>query len=286
VRFEGYTAVDSANWAHAIFNTRNIVARNVTCIAGHDGIHPRVCENILIENCTFRTGDDCIGGFGNVNMLVRNCAFNTACSAMRLGGTNILVHSCRFYGPAEHVFRGSLSLEEKISGAPAKKAAGHRYNMLSVFTYFADTCFPIAEQPGNIVKRDCEAENVDRFLHYNFSGNEPWQKGRPLKDITFENVRARGIGMPLTAYAAEDEPLEIGILGCDIAFREDSAEKCFIRAHACRRIDMTGTRIAGCAGGALIKSWGGCGGLICDGLIHDADEVLTYPGEPFECRAI
>ena len=286
VTFEGYTTVDSANWAHAIFESRNITARNVTCIAGHDGIHPRLCDNVLIENCTFKTGDDCIGGFADTNMIVRNCVFNTACSAMRLGGTNILVHDCRFYGPAEYVFRGSLSLEEKISGAPARKTPGHRYNMLSVFTYFADTCLPIAEQPGNIVIRDCTVENVDRFLHYNFSGNELWQKGRPLADITFENVTASGIRMPLTAYALDVLPIRLAITGCRIGFSADAEEKCFIRTHAYERITLKNTSVSGCAGGALIKSWGGDGILETDGLTHDADEFLTHPDTDFFCRAI
>jgi len=69
--FEGYTVVDSANWAHNIYNSQNITAINVTVYGGHDGFDVRTCDNILIENCVFRTGDDCIAGFDNKNVKIR-----------------------------------------------------------------------------------------------------------------------------------------------------------------------------------------------------------------------
>ena len=41
VRLEGYTIRDSANWAHAIQNSKGISARNITVLAGHDGFDVR-----------------------------------------------------------------------------------------------------------------------------------------------------------------------------------------------------------------------------------------------------
>ena len=56
IYFEGYTVKDSANWAHAIFNTKNIEARKITVYGGHDGFDVRTCDNVLVEDCEFYTG--------------------------------------------------------------------------------------------------------------------------------------------------------------------------------------------------------------------------------------
>ncbi|UKI35527.1 MAG: hypothetical protein L6V93_15455 [Clostridiales bacterium] len=50
--------------------------------------------------------------------------------------------------------------------------------MLSAFTYYADIAFPIDTKPGNIIVRECEINFADRLFHYNYSGNETWQKER------------------------------------------------------------------------------------------------------------
>lgn len=105
------------------------------------------------------------------------------------------LQTAAFQAALDEIFRrGSLSLEEKISGAEAHRP--HRVNMLSVFTYYADFSVEIPEQPGNIVITDCTVENVDRFLHYNFSGNERWQAHRPLASVRFSGINATGIGLP------------------------------------------------------------------------------------------
>ena len=288
VHLQGYTVVDSANWAHAIFRCRNVDVENVTCIAGHDGVHVRSCDNVRVVNCDLRTGDDCVAGFDNLNVLVDSCQLNTACSALRFGGTNVLVQRCRIWGPAEHVFRGSLTDAEKESGAPARKEPGHRYNMLSVLTYFAAPSARIRLQPGNIVLRDCEIENVDRFLHYNFSGNEPWQKGRPLSNATFESICARGIRLPLTAYGETEAPFTLCIRDAHLAFAPDARPDCFLQAHACERIELRSVRIDGLQDAPLVKHWGEIGEVICQGLECAAGEnpQVVPAQEPFVCTAI
>ena len=111
--FKGYTVQNSSNWAHSLFYCENILAQTVTVLAGHDGIHLTVCKNIDIINSRFYTGDDCISGFANVNVTVRECELNSACSALRFGGTNVLVENCHMYGPCRYLFRGKLTKEEK-----------------------------------------------------------------------------------------------------------------------------------------------------------------------------
>lgn len=115
-------------------------------VAGHDGIHITGCDNVTIEDCVFETGDDCIAGIDNINVTARRCELNTACSGLRFGGTNALFEKCHFYGPAKYLFRGSLTPEEKRSGKPA--GGSHRYNMLSLMTYYADFMRDIRMEPG------------------------------------------------------------------------------------------------------------------------------------------
>lgn len=283
ISFKGYTVQNASNWAHNLFDCSNIIMENVRVSAGHDGAHFRGCENTVVQNCEFYTGDDCVAGFANVNFLLQNCTLNTACSGMRFGATNARVENCRFTGPAKYLFRGSLSAKEKRESAPSAtletdKTPGHRYNMLSAFTYFADHTRGIALQPGNIVISNCVIENNDRFLHYNFSGNEPWQKNRPLENITFENIRATGIKLPLNAYASPDVPLTLVMRNIEVSFAENTSPDSFIRAAHCRRIELENVRVAGFGGNALVKKWQTNGDIIlrnveCATLdIKDAEE--------------
>jgi len=229
VRFSGYTVRNSANWAHAVFDSENIHMDHITVYAGHDGAHFTTCRNISVEDCAFYTGDDCVAGMDLVNVHVRRCILNTACSAFRMGGTNVFIEDCRMYGPAAYLFRGSMKKEEKAACMPSlanpggitRDEAGHRFNMLSAFTYYADYTREIPVQPGNIVLKDCTIENADRLLHYNYSGNETWQINKPLRSIRMEGIRATGISLPLNAYGDKDIPLHLEIVHSDIAFRED-----------------------------------------------------------------
>lgn len=94
--------------------------------------------------------------------------------------------------------------------------------MLSAFTYYADFSMPIPEIPGNIIIKDCVFDGVDRFLHYNFSGNETWHRYRPMADNTFENIKATNIAMALNAYGREDSPLELTLKNVSFSIRRDA----------------------------------------------------------------
>ena len=118
IRFEGYLIRNTGNWAHIGYKSQNIRYKNIVVQGGHDGIHNSSCDDYVIEDCEFYTGDDCVAGFDNYNVVVRNCILNSACSGMRFGGADVLVEKCRFYGPAQYVFRGAMSLEDKIAGKP------------------------------------------------------------------------------------------------------------------------------------------------------------------------
>ena len=214
--FRGYTVRRSGNWAHNIRFGKGLRFENVAVEAGHDGIHLRVCDDVEISRCAFRTGDDAIAGFDNADVHVCDCDISSACSAFRFGGRRVLIERCRVHGPCAFPFRGSLDKKTKESGGDGGN--GGRRNMLSLFTYFSMKDYGIRQNAGEIVLRDVTVENADRFLQYNFSGNEVWSSGVPLTDIRFENVTATGVKMPLCAYGSEKVPLSLVLLNCRISF--------------------------------------------------------------------
>ena len=249
--FKGYTIQNTGNWAHRIADSADVVCEKLTILAGHDGVHITGCDRVRIADCTMKTGDDCVAGFDNQGVTVTGCLLNTACSGMRFGGTDVLVEKCTFRAPAEYGFRGSLTQEEKIAGV-ASKAPTARRNMLSVFTYYADGTHPVRIPGGNVVIRDCVAENTDRFLHYNY-GNEKWQIGKPLADIRFERVAARGLQLPLCAHGDRDLPVTLTLADCTFAFREPVKE--FVRGAFIRALDFRNVTIEGVKG-PLLRLWG------------------------------
>lgn len=287
VRFSGYTIRNTGNWAHCIFDSDGIVYSHVTVLAGHDGIHLTGCRNAIIENSEFYTGDDCVAGFANVNILIKDCVLNTACSGLRFGGTNVLAERCRFFGPARHFFRGSLTAEEKRNGAQPT-GAHHRTNMLSVLTYYADFSAKIPEQPENMILRDCTAENVDRFLHYNFSGNEKWQAHRPLRNLCVENVRAEGIVMPVTAYGSAELPFSLTMRNVSLSFAPGYEKMPAFWIANCERILLDRVTVRNRSEAPLIVSWSREPTLQTVNLDSDTlpDQQLVYTEEPFTCKPI
>lgn len=286
ITLSGYTVKNSANWAHALFFCKNVKADNVTVLAGHDGIHVTSCDNVSIKNCKFETGDDCVAGIDNVNVFVSDSEMNTACSALRFGGTNVIVSGCRFTGPARYLFRGGLSEEEKKSGVLAENK-GKVYNMLSAYMYYSDFSRPIRYVPGNILIENCVFYDTTRFLHYNFSGNEPWQRNRPLGNITFKNIKAEGISMPLTLYGDETERVTLKIEDSEINLKENFGSE-FIRAANYDKIVLKNVKIKNFNGEALVKKWSDGGEVILRNADSGNNDIKTETtaNEPFVCKTI
>lgn len=227
VTLQGYTLRNSANWAHAVYATQRLTVEKVRVEGGHDGINLRSCDDVRIADCVLHCGDDCIAGDDNCRVTVSRCEMNTACSAFRYGGTHTLIEDCTFFGPAEYLFRGSLSEEEKRSRA--RVSPGGRRNMLCVFTYFSDPCHPVRHQPGDLVMRRCTARCADRFLLYNYSGSDPLQNNRPLADLTLEDVDAADIKEPLVAYGAAALPFSLCLRRVRVAQPAAGAALPFLR---------------------------------------------------------
>ena len=278
--FEGYTIKNTGNWAHLGYKSQNIEYKNLEVLGGHDGIHNSSCDDFVIEDCGFYTGDDCVAGFDNYNVVVRNCILNSACSGMRFGGRDVLIENCRFYGPAKYFFRGSLSLEDKIAGNPCPKTG--RTNMLALFTYYSDFTLQVRKMPGNIVIRNCTVENCDRFLHFDFTGTHTWQKNKPLTSVAFENISAKGIGMPLNAYGDRENPLTLKLENCDISFSEPA--ECAIRTGNFALIEAKNVRLEN-MNGALIKCYGEAGEIRAEG-VSGIDRLMEQTNEPFYSKSI
>lgn len=292
VVLRGYTTRNTGNWAQEIQNTNNILIENILCLAGHDGVHITTCEDVVIRDCEFRTGDDCVAGFDNKNVVVEDCKLNTACNVFRMGGTNILIHHCEVFTPPAYLFRGSMSMEEKqcnIMSNDAQFAQGlNRSNTLSLFTYYADASVKIKNLATNIVIRDCKVSGIQRFLHFNYSGNEPWQNNRPLLDIRFENIVAEDIEMPLTAYGDKENPFELTLSNVDFSFKKGFENNPFLHVANFRRILLKNVNIKNACGDCLIKSWSSEGDIEMAGLECDIpkEDLIKYTTEEFVCRWI
>ncbi len=294
VILKGFTVRHSGNWANMLRNCENIVMEDVTVEAGHDGIHLTTCDNAKVLRCKFYTGDDCVAGFDINNLLVEDCVLNSSCSALRLGGTNILVKNCHAYAPSRFLFRGGMTMEERREGIISNDATitedayNMEPNMLSFFTYLADNGAVIRNTPENIVIKDCVVEGPDRFLHFNFSGNEPWQNNRPLTQIAFENIKVTGISMPLTAYGSEEEPCDIAFKNVEFSFREGFEDIAFMHAANISHLSIKDVTFHNDTGNTFIKLWGEMMPETEMEAVQGiaAKEIIVKAKEPFVCKAI
>lgn len=292
VKLHGYTIRNTGNWAHNIHDCTNVSFDSITVLAGHDGIHLCNNENVVIKNSGFYTGDDSIAGFANANVLVANCKVNSACSAFRFGGTNVLVRDCHIFAPARYCFRGVMSPEDKKNSTPSftreqAEAKGLRTNMLSLFTYYSDFSLKIPEKPGNVVIRDCKIEGADRFLHFNYSGNELWQANRPLTGITFENIEATDISMPLTAYGDKNDKITVKLKNVSVKIRKGSEMTAFM--HLCNydELKVDGLHLEGFEGDALVRSWSPDDSADIKNVSGDVPSVLVKAADkPFYAKPI
>ncbi len=204
VTLKGYTYQNAANWAHQIDSSVNVHMDGVTVLAGHDGINIHHCVGVVIENCDFRTGDDCIAGYNAQNVIVRNCSLNTSCQSFRIGGKNLLIENCRFWGPGQYPHR--------VSG---------RHNTLFAFAYYALRYDRVDVDSENWVVRNCTMENLDALFDYRY-GADFTHDARPLRDVTFENVIITGLLKPAIFNPVPGNPLTVTMRNVTMSRREDA----------------------------------------------------------------
>ncbi len=205
VRLEGYTIRDSANWAHAIFNSEDVTLRSVTVYGGHDGFNVRTCDRVLVEDCAFYTGDDCIAGFDNYDVTVRRCFFNSPCYPFRFGATKMLVEDCRAKGPGLYGHRYSLDDERKKRSLVTDSSARHTSGW--GFVYYCDFRADIRHDPGDITIRRCRFENLLGLFCLPFELENRWCINRSLGSIRFEDCEALGVRRPIFIRGDLYEPI-------------------------------------------------------------------------------
>ncbi len=241
--FEGYTIMNSANWAHNIMMSKNITVKNVTVWGGHDGFDVRSCDNIVIEDCEFRTGDDGIAGFDNKDVVIRNCILDCACSALRFGGTDVLIENCQGIAPSSYGFRGTLTPEEKAAGAPT--GAHTRHAMKTPFQYYCDFRANIRYAPGNIVMRNCKFENPDALFLHPFDGEHIWCCNRALNSFVIEDSEINGLSMAGVLCSDPDEPLDFRMKNVVISSRVEDADFPILEATSCKYIELDNVTVKG-----------------------------------------
>jgi len=240
VTLRGYTIRDSANWAHAIQNSRGIHVHQVTVLGGHDGFDVRTCDDITVDSCTFRTGDDCIAGFDNCRVRVRNCYFESACSIFRFGGNDVLVEDCRGTAATEYGHRYKLTDEEKRNRVATSPNC--RYNCHNAFLYYCDNRAKIRNTPGNLLFRRCEFQNVDAVMRIPFG--HMWCCNRSLSDIAFEDCAFDGVCIPMRLDCPEDEPLKLlRMKNCTVTGREGFEEIPLVTGTNVKRIELENVSI-------------------------------------------
>lgn len=225
IRLEGYTFLHSANWCHAIFQSKNITVRDIAVFGGHDGVDFRTCDQVLVENCEFQCGDDCVAGFDIHDMTVRNCIVNSACQSFRIGGNNILIENCNSVErPLRFPFRLSLTDEEKREGANTGKGENIRHEMITSFTYYCDNRAVLRRPAENIVIKNCNFAQVREAFRLEFDGLHRWCCNRSLRSITFENCIMGEIIRPGMLWGDAKEKVTCHLKNVTVRAKEGAGE--------------------------------------------------------------
>lgn len=217
IHLEGYNFVNSSNWCHAIFKSKNITIKNIAVFGGFDGIDVRTCDNVLIENCNLNTGDDCIAGYDNNDVTIRNCTLNTACMPLRFGGNNVLIENCvskeRNFGQ-----RLLLTDEEKIRGELSNSKVRHESH--APFSYYCDFRADPRKPAENIVFRNCHFAQEHELIRLEFTGLNRWCCNRSLRSIKFEDCSIGDLMNAGMLWGDEDEKVICHFKNVKISCRE------------------------------------------------------------------
>ena len=214
---KNYTIRRNGNFMHQLDNCRDVTMEDVTCLAGHDGIHLHHCTHTLIQRCRFITGDDCVAGINMKDLVVRDCEINTSCQAFRIGGHHILVENCHIYGPGYYPHRKTI-VQGKGVELPREEG---RHNLIALINHFASTNFPSEIPYGDYVFRNCLIENCDQLILY-AADEGPLMSGAYLADILFENTVLKDMRYPAYYKAAPDVTLTVTLKNSPVTFREET----------------------------------------------------------------
>lgn len=159
---------------------------------------------------------------------------------------------------------------------------------ISFYTY-ASVNHYTKDNPGNenVLIRNCKVENADRFLHYNFSGNEPWQSGSPLLDIKFEDISVENICYPITFYGDKDKHIKFRMENVDVTLKDGFVDMPLIHAANFDIIELKNVDVKNAVGNVLIKKWtDGDNNIINNVNFSDDYKISEFQTEEFICKCI
>ena len=238
----GYTIIDSANWAHAIFDSQDITVQNVTVYGGHDGIDVRTCDRVRIEDCVLHTGDDCVAGFDNHDVIVRRCDLQSSCSLFRFGGNGVLIEECRSSLPG-FGFRGSIPKARRQFSPLTDETARHISH--NPFLYYCDFRAEIRKTPGDILVRNCRFDGVRRLFRLEFDGQHKWCCNRSLSSITFRDCEFLNLDAEGILYGDQKEPVTFRLHNCRITKKEGAEDFPLLICTNFDLVEMESVRIEG-----------------------------------------
>lgn len=227
VVLDNYYFQDCANWAHQIDSCHNVLLKNISIYAGHDGIDIHHCINVDVNGCDIQSGDDCIAGYDTYNFHMADCRLNTACNSLRIGCVNMLIENCIFYGPARYPHR--------ISG---------RHNTLYAFEYYSHGADTVRDNSRNWVIKNCSFHDIDALIHYEFGDKIHLQESTPLEDISFYHVTVDNLRKASVFKGKEGMHAVMKFSDCDITYMPDAEEPACIltNAHADVILENTAVR--------------------------------------------
>ncbi len=158
VTLQGYTYKNSANWCHQLDSCTNVHMKNVTVLAGHDGINVHHCTGVWVEDC-------------------------------------------EFWGPGIYPHR--------VSG---------RHNTLRAFEYYAMEYDKCEKDSEDWVIQNCTFSGLDSFIHYNY-GNDWMHNARPLRDVTFRNLKIDGLCRSSQLRTLPEAPLSVTLENISVTWR-------------------------------------------------------------------
>ncbi len=109
LHFRDFTINRSANYALLAYEIDRTTFQNLHINEGWDGIHIRGAYKVKIRQCEIHTGDDAIAGGYWDHLTIRQCILNSSCNGIRMiqPSSNVVVDSCRIYGPGRYPHRTS-----------------------------------------------------------------------------------------------------------------------------------------------------------------------------------
>ncbi len=254
VVLKGYTIRNTGNWANILSFSKNIEVSGITVYAGHDGIDFMVCENVNMHDCEFDAGDDALAGFGSKDVRVSDCILNSSCSAIRFGGTDVVIERCRTTRKKGFGFRGELSNEDKAGGRMAPDA---RHYSSTVFLYYCDHRFGVLPyRPGNVIIRDCVFDGDAMLFRMPFSEGTRWSCNEGLRSITFENCILKGADKPVYCWGDPKNPIELTLKNVTVEANKHSEyakSGKFFFANNFKRIKIENSKFSGYTNPTLVN---------------------------------